>query len=71
MIDSPPLMVDVFDSEPAVVGATEDQIVDALDAYVETLPYNWQRVLRSYTFRDSAYRVTGVAARACGPTSRC
>lgn len=62
MIDSPPLMVDVFDSEPAVVGATEDQIVDALDAYVETLPYNWQRVLRSYTFRDSAYRVTGVGS---------
>ncbi|MFM2437910.1 MAG: hypothetical protein RLZ55_727 [Actinomycetota bacterium] len=62
MIDAPPLMVDVFDSEPAVVGATEDQIVDALDEYVETLPYNWQRVLRSYTFRDSAYRVTGVGS---------
>ena len=54
MIEEPPLMVDVTPATEATVGASEDEIVDALDAYVETLPYHWQRVVRSYTFQDSA-----------------
>ena len=62
MIEEPPLMVDVTPATEATVGASEDEIVDALDAYVETLPYHWQRVVRSYTFQDSAYRVTGVGS---------
>lgn len=62
MIEEPPLMVDVTPETETIVGASEDEIVGALDAYVETLPYHWQRVVRSYTFQDSAYRVTGVGS---------
>jgi uncharacterized protein (DUF2252 family) len=62
IIDAPPKLVDVTPETQDSVGVSQEAIVAALDYYVTTLPYDWQRVLQSYSVEDVAYRVTGVGS---------
>ena len=64
IIDEPPLLVDVTPDTAEATGTTQEEITAALDDYVATLPYEWQRVLQAYSVMDVAYRVTGVGSAA-------
>lgn len=62
IIESPPNLVAITDDNADIVGTTAAALTTALDTYVETLPYEWQRVLQSYSVEDVAYRLTGVGS---------
>jgi uncharacterized protein (DUF2252 family) len=55
MIDQPPVVMHVSKQET-------ERLVDGLEAYVETLPPYWRRVLRSYVVVDLAHKVVGVGS---------
>jgi uncharacterized protein (DUF2252 family) len=55
IIEEPPLI-----TRPAPDEA--DQVAAALDAYLQTLPPHWARVLAGYTLIDIAHKVVGVGS---------
>ena len=55
MIDQPPVVTHVSKQET-------ERLVDGLEAYLETLPSHWRRVLRSYVVVDLAHKVVGVGS---------
>ncbi|MDQ6922211.1 MAG: DUF2252 domain-containing protein [Candidatus Dormibacteraeota bacterium] len=55
MIDQPPVVMHVARQET-------ERLVDGLEAYLETLPPHWRRVLRSYVVVDVAHKVVGVGS---------
>jgi len=55
IIEDPPLVTRVSDGEA-------EQLGQALDAYLMTLPTQWRRVLSGYTLVDVAHKVVGVGS---------
>ena len=55
IIEEPPLITRVSESEAAMVGA-------ALDDYLQTLAPHWRRVVGGYTLLDVAHKVVGVGS---------
>jgi uncharacterized protein (DUF2252 family) len=55
IVEEPPLITRL--------GAEEaEQLIDALDEYLATLPTHWRRVLSGYTVVDVAHKVVGVGS---------
>ena len=55
IVEEPPLITRVADAEA-------EQLADALDGYLATLPTHWRRVLSGYTLVDVAHKVVGVGS---------
>jgi len=55
IIEDPPLVTRVSDNEA-------EQLGQALDEYLTTLPTQWRRVLSGYTLVDVAHKVVGVGS---------
>jgi uncharacterized protein (DUF2252 family) len=55
IMDQPPLVVHVSDEE-------KERLIDGLQAYLQTLPPHWHRVLGSYVVIDVAQKVVGVGS---------
>jgi uncharacterized protein (DUF2252 family) len=55
IIEEPPLI-----TRPG--GAEADQIASSLDAYLQTLPAHWARILAGYRLVDIAHKVVGVGS---------
>jgi uncharacterized protein (DUF2252 family) len=55
IVEEPPLITRVTDTEAEQLGA-------GLDDYLATLPTHWRRVLSGYTLVDLAYKVVGVGS---------
>jgi uncharacterized protein (DUF2252 family) len=55
IVDQPPLVIHVSDEE-------KERLIDGLEAYLQTLPPHWRRVLSSYVVIDVAHKVVGVGS---------
>jgi uncharacterized protein (DUF2252 family) len=55
MVDQPPVVMHVSEQET-------ERMVDGLEAYLDTLPPHWRRVLSSYVVVDLAHKVVGVGS---------
>jgi uncharacterized protein (DUF2252 family) len=55
IVEEPPLITRVSDAEA-------EQLAEALDDYLTTLPTHWRRVLSGYTLVDVAHKVVGVGS---------
>jgi uncharacterized protein (DUF2252 family) len=55
IVDQPPLVIHVSDEE-------KERLIDGLEAYLQTLPPHWHRVLSSYVVIDVAHKVVGVGS---------
>ncbi|MDQ6773980.1 MAG: DUF2252 domain-containing protein [Candidatus Dormibacteraeota bacterium] len=55
IVDQPPVVSHVSKAET-------DRLVAGLEAYLDTLPPHWHRVLGSYVFVDLAHKVVGVGS---------
>ena len=55
MVDQPPVVMHVSEQET-------ERVVDGLEAYLDTLPPHWRRVLSSYVVVDLAHKVVGVGS---------
>jgi len=55
IVDQPPLVIHVSDEE-------KERLIDGLEAYLQTLPPHWRRVLSSYAVIDVAHKVVGVGS---------
>ncbi len=55
IVDQPPLVMHVSEQET-------DRLVDGLEAYLQTLPPHWRRVLGYYVVVDVAHKVVGVGS---------
>lgn len=55
MVDQPPVVMHVSEQETG-------RLVDGLEAYLETLPPHWRRVLSAYVVVDAAHKVVGVGS---------
>jgi uncharacterized protein (DUF2252 family) len=55
MIDQPPVVMHVSEEETG-------RLVDGLEAYLETIPPHWRRLLSSYVVVDVAHKVVGVGS---------
>jgi uncharacterized protein (DUF2252 family) len=55
IVEEPPLITRLATDEA-------DQLIDALDDYLATLPTHWRRVLSGYTVVDVAHKVVGVGS---------
>ena len=55
IVEEPPLITRVSDAEA-------EQLAEALDDYLTTLPSHWRRVLSGYTLVDVAHKVVGVGS---------
>jgi uncharacterized protein (DUF2252 family) len=55
IVEEPPLLTRLPDDEA-------EQLVDALDEYLTTVPTHWRRVLSGYTVVDVAHKVVGVGS---------
>jgi uncharacterized protein (DUF2252 family) len=55
IVEEPPLITRLPDDEA-------EQLTDALDEYLGTLPTHWRRVLSGYTLVDVAHKVVGVGS---------
>jgi uncharacterized protein (DUF2252 family) len=55
IVDQPPLVMHVSEQET-------DRLVDGLEAYLDTLPPHWHRVLGYYVVVDLAHKVVGVGS---------
>jgi len=55
IVEEPPLITRVGDAEA-------EQLAEALDDYLTTLPAQWRRVLSGYTLLDVAHKVVGVGS---------
>ncbi len=55
----------IADNPPLIIRSSthrRDQLIDALDRYLETLPIHWRRVLGGYSVVDTAHKVVGVGS---------
>jgi uncharacterized protein (DUF2252 family) len=55
IVEEPPLITRLADDET-------EELTDALDEYLTTLPTHWRRVLSGYTVVDVAHKVVGVGS---------
>src|ERR1700719_3438577 len=55
IVDQPPVMMHVLDDE-------KERLIDGLEAYLDTVPPHWRRVLGSYVVVDVALKVVGVGS---------
>ena len=55
IVDQPPLVIHVSDEE-------KERLIDGLEAYLQTLPPHWRRMLTSYVVIDVAHKVVGVGS---------
>jgi uncharacterized protein (DUF2252 family) len=55
MVDQPPVVTHVSEQET-------DRVIDGLEAYLDTLPPHWRRLLSSYVVVDLAHKVVGVGS---------
>jgi uncharacterized protein (DUF2252 family) len=55
IVEEPPLITRLGDDEA-------EQLIDALDEYLTTVPTHWRRVLSGYTVVDVAHKVVGVGS---------
>ena len=55
IVDQPPVVMHVAEEE-------QNRLIDGLEAYLETLPQHWRRVLSSYLVVDVAHKVVGVGS---------
>ena len=55
IVEEPPLITRLDEAEA-------EQLADALDRYLTTLPTHWRRVLSGYTLVDVAHKVVGVGS---------
>jgi uncharacterized protein (DUF2252 family) len=55
IVDQPPVVTHVPDEE-------KERLIDGLEAYLNTLPPHWHRVLSSYVVVDVAHKVVGVGS---------
>jgi len=55
IVEEPPLITRLDDGEA-------EEVADALDGYLGTLPSHWRRVLSGYTLVDVAHKVVGVGS---------
>ena len=55
IVDQPPVVMHVAEDE-------QNRLIDGLEAYLETLPQHWRRVLSSYLVVDVAHKVVGVGS---------
>ena len=55
IVDQSPVVMHVLDEE-------KERLIDGLEAYLNTLPPHWRRVLGSYFVVDVAYKVVGVGS---------
>ena len=62
IIDDPPLVTRPSEHE-------HEQVAEALDDYLQTLPPQWSRVLGATASSTSCTRSSGSALSDCGPTS--
>ena len=55
IVDQPPVVIHVSDEE-------KKRLIDGLEAYLQTLPPHWHRVLSWYAVVDVAHKVVGVGS---------
>jgi uncharacterized protein (DUF2252 family) len=55
IVDQPPVVMHVSDEE-------KERLIDGLEAYLQTIPPHWRRVLGSYVVVDVAHKVVGVGS---------
>jgi uncharacterized protein (DUF2252 family) len=55
IVEEPPIITRLTDSE-------YDEIAEALDVYLTTLPPHWRRLVAGYTLLDIAHKVVGVGS---------
>jgi uncharacterized protein (DUF2252 family) len=55
IVEEPPLITRLSEADA-------DQLAEALDEYLHTLPKQWRRLLAGYTLLDSAHKVVGVGS---------
>jgi uncharacterized protein (DUF2252 family) len=55
IVDQPPVVMHVSDEE-------KERLIDGLEAYLQTLPPHWRRVLSWYAVVDVAHKVVGVGS---------
>jgi uncharacterized protein (DUF2252 family) len=55
IVEDPPVITRLSDAE-------YDEIAEALDLYLTTLPPHWRRIVAGYTLRDIAHKVVGVGS---------
>ncbi|MBV9490540.1 MAG: DUF2252 domain-containing protein [Verrucomicrobia bacterium] len=55
IVDQPPLVTHVGENE-------KERLIDGLEAYLNTLPPHWRRVLSAYVVVDIAHKVVGVGS---------
>jgi uncharacterized protein (DUF2252 family) len=55
ILDQPPLVIHVSDEE-------KERLIDGLEAYLQTVPPHWRRVLSSHVVIEVAHKVVGVGS---------